>query len=347
MSGLSNFRRWVRRAPADARVRRAAGVLVVIVALSAAGITAANRGVDPVGKGRIVVIPPGASSGEIGRVLQSAGVIRRSSYFVLAVRLRRLTRALQGGEYLLSPSMTLLDTVDVIAHGQVVLHPVTIPEGFTAAEIVDGLALEGLGERTRLAEIVERGADLFPHEFLHWMPIRSLEGYLFPDTYRLPRGIPEREVIRALLDRFEQVVVPMWKAEGGGRSLHEVITLASLVEREARLPQERALIAGVLYNRLRRGMRLEVDASVLYALGRHKSVVTYKDLEVNSPYNTYRHAGLPPGPIANPGLAAIRAALAPATTNYLYYVARPDGSHVFSRTYQEHLAAIRRYRSVP
>ena len=347
MSGLSNFRRWVRRAPADARVRRAAGVLVVIVALSAAGIAAANRGVDPVGRGRIVVIPPGASSGEIGRVLQAAGVIRRSSHFVLAVRLRRLTRALQGGEYLLSPSMTLLDIVDVIAHGQVVLHPITIPEGFTAAEVVDGLAWEGLGERARLAEIVERGADLFPHEFLHGTPVRSLEGYLFPDTYLLPRGIPEREVIRALLDRFEQVVVPIWKTEGGGRSLQEVITLASLVEREARLPQERALIAGVLVNRLHRGMRLEVDATVLYALGRHKSVVTYKDLEVNSPYNTYRHAGLPPGPIANPGLAAIRAALAPATTNYLYYVARPDGSHVFSRTYQEHLAAIRRYRSVP
>jgi UPF0755 protein len=345
--GLINFRRWIRRAPADARVRRAAGVLVLIVALSAAGIATANRAVDPAGRGRIVVIPAGASSSEIGRVLKSAGVVRRSSHFVLAVRLRRLTRALQGGEYLLSPSMTLLDILDVIAHGQVVLHPVTIPEGFTAAEIVDELALEGLGERARLAEIVERGADLFPHEFLHWMPIRSLEGYLFPDTYRLPRGIPEREVIRALLDRFEQVVVPMWKTEGGGRSLHEVITLASLVEREARLPHEQALIAGVLYNRLRRGMRLEVDATVLYALGRHKSIVTYKDLEINSPYNTYRRTGLPPGPIANPGLAAIRAALAPATTNYLYYVARPDGSHVFSRTYQEHLAAIRRYRSVP
>jgi UPF0755 protein len=123
--------------------------------------------------------------------------------------------------------------------------------------------------------------------------------------------------------------------------------MASLVEREARLPEERALIAGVLFNRLHRRMLLEVDATVLYALGRHKSVVTYKDLEVNSPYNTYRHIGLPPGPIANPGVAAIEAALTPAVTDYLYYVARADGSHVFSRTYQEHLAAVRRQRSLP
>lgn len=356
MSGLIEFRRWLRHtstgawvrcAPTDVRVRRAAGVLVVIAALGAAVSVAGNRATDPAGRGRIVVVPPGASSSEIGRVLESTGVIRRSSHFVFAVRLRRLTRALQGGEYMLAPSMTLLDIVDVLARGQVVLHPVTIPEGFTAAEVVDALAQEGLGTRARLAEIADGGAGLFPHEFLHWMPIRSLEGYLYPDTYRLPRGISERDVLRAMLDRFEQVVVPMWKASGGGRSLHEVITMASLVEREARRPQERALIAGVLYNRLRRGMRLEVDATVLYALGRHKSLVTYKDLAVNSPYNTYRHAGLPPGPIANPGLAAIRAVLAPEATNYLYYVARPDGSHVFSRTYQEHLTAIRRYRSVP
>ena len=331
----------------EVRVRRVGAVLAGIVVLGVAAIAAINRPVDPAGRGRTVIIPPGASSSEIGHVLRSAGVVRRSSHFVLAVRARRLTRALQGGEYALSPSMTLLDIVDIISRGQVMLHPVTIPEGFTAVEIVGVLVQEGLGDRARLAEIAARGAALFPHDFLHWTPVRTLEGYLFPDTYRLPRGIPERDVIRALLDRFGQVVVPMWQAGGRGRSLHEVVTMASLVEREARLPQEQALIAGVLYNRLRRGMRLEVDATVLYALGRHKSIVTYKDLGVDSPYNTYRHAGLPPGPIANPGLAAIRAVLAPVATNYLYYVARPDGSHVFSRTYQEHLAAIRRYRSVP
>lgn len=311
------------------------------------GVAVVVRPVDRTGAARVIAIPHGASSSQIGSLLQSAGVVRSATDFVLAVRLRGLTHSLQGGEYAVSPAMTLLKIVDLIARGQVVLHAITIPEGFSAAEIVDVLAENGLGDRARLAEIVGGGARLYPHDFLRTLPTGSLEGYLFPDTYRLPRGLDEREIIRAFLDRFAQVVVPLWTAQGAGRPLHAVITMASLVEREAQQPDERALIAGVLYNRLRRGMRLEVDATVLYALGRHKSSVTYKDLEVESPFNTYRHAGLPPGPIASPGLASIQAALAPAATEYLYYVARPDGSHVFSRTYQEHLAAIRRYRPAP
>jgi len=338
VSGVALSPRWLRRA---------AGPVILLVLLAAAGVAVSVRPVDRTGAGRVVVIPHGASSSQIGSLLQEAGVVRRASEFVIAVRLRGLTHSLQGGEYLLSPSMTLLEIVDRIARGQVVLHAVTIPEGFTAEEIVDELVRAGLGDRRRLTEIVEHGAPLFPYDFLRTVPTGSLEGYLFPDTYHLPRGLDERELIRAFLDRFVQVVMPLWTVQGAGRPLHAVLTMASLVEREARRPEERALIAGVLYNRLRRGMRLEVDATVLYALGRHKSLVTYSDLGVDSPYNTYRHAGLPPGPIASPGLASISAALQPAATDYLYYVARPDGSHVFSRTYQEHLAAIRRYRPVP
>ncbi len=326
---------------------RAAAVGIAVITAGVAVAAAIVRPADPAGRPRVVIISPGASSTEIGRLLQSAGVVRRDADFVLAVRARRLTRSLQGGEYLLSPSMTLLEVVDTVARGQVILHPVTIPEGFTSAEIVDALADLTLGDRARLTEIVFHGANLYPQRFLAQVPTRSLEGYLFPDTYRLPRGLEERELLRAMIDRFEQIVVPLWEAQGRGRSLHDVVTMASLIEREARRPEERALIAGVLSNRLRRGMRLEVDATVLYALGRHKSVVTYKDLEVNSPYNTYRRAGLPPGPIASPGVEAIQAALAPAATEYLFYVARADGSHVFSRTYREHLAAIRRYRPAP
>lgn len=326
---------------------RAAGAIALVVVLAAAAVAVAVRPVDRTGAARVIVIPHGASSSQIGSLLQSAGVVRSASDFTIAVRLRRLTHSLQGGEYAVSPAMTLLEIVDRIARGRVVLHAITIPEGFTAAEIIDVLAENGLGDRTRLAEVVRHGAGRYPHEFLRAVPTGSLEGYLFPDTYHLPRGLDERETVRAFLDRFAQVVVPLWQARGAGRPLHAVITMASLVEREAQQPEERALIAGVLYNRLRRGMRLEVDATVLYALGRHKSLVTYKDLDVESPYNTYRHAGLPPGPIASPGFASIMAALAPAATDYLYYVARPDGLHVFSRTYQEHLAAIRRYRPAP
>lgn len=315
--------------------------------LCVAVFAAAIRPVDLRGAPRVVVIPPGATSSGIGQLLSTAGIVRSTSDFVLLVKIRGLGQSLKGGEYRLSPSMTLLKVADVIARGQVILHPVTIPEGFTAADVVDILVDKGLNDREQLTPLVRHGADSYTFAFLAGKAGGSLEGYLLPDTYQIPLGLSAHELIGVFLDRFGQVVVPLWEVQGAGRSLHEITTMASLVEREARLPEERALIAGVLYNRLHRRMLLEVDATVLYALGRHKSVVTYKDLEVDSPYNTYRHLGLPPGPIANPGLAAIQAALAPAGTDYLYYVARADGSHVFSRTYQEHLAAVRRQRALP
>ncbi|MDQ7819447.1 MAG: endolytic transglycosylase MltG [Armatimonadota bacterium] len=322
-----------------------AGAVLAAGAAAVASAATAVRPANPSGSPQVVLVPPGAPAAEIGRRLESEGIIRRASDFVWVVRLRRLEGRLQGGEYRLSPAMGLLEVVDVLARGQVLLHEVTVPEGYTALDVARLLADAGLGDRRRLEALVRGGAARLPHAFLRGVPTGSLEGYLFPDTYRLPRGWPEERVVGVLLDRFADVVLPLWRQEGGGRSLHEIVTMASLVEREARRDDERALIAGVLYNRLRRGMRLEVDATVLYALGRHKAVVTYRDLDVDSPYNTYRRAGLPPGPIANPGLASIRAALRPAATDYLYYVARPDGSHVFSRTYREHLAAIRRHRS--
>lgn len=318
-------------------------MLAVVLAAGAVVVTGALQPVDPSGTPRIITIPSGASSAEIGRRLQEAGVIRRASDFVLATRLRGLSRSLREGEYRFSPAMGLLQIVFTIARGDVVLHPVTIPEGFTAEQIVEVLAAQRLGDLARLRDLVRSGEG-FDEGFLRDRPIPALEGYLFPDTYHIPRYLDEREVIKLFLNRFAEVVVPLWRAEGEGRSLHEVITMASLVEREAKLPAEGPLIAGVLYNRLRLGWRLEVDASVLYALGRHKTVVTYADLKVESPYNTYLHAGLPPGPIANPGRAALQAALVPARTDDLYYVARPDGSHAFSRTLREHLANVRRYR---
>ncbi len=320
-------------------------LLVVVAAVGiAAALTAALRPVDPSGRPRIVFVPAGASSAEIGRRLEEAGVIRRASDFVVAVRLRGLTRSLQEGEYNLSPAMGLLQIVDRIARGEVVLYPVTIPEGFTARQILDELVRAGLGNRDALLALMSTGAKTFDYEFLRALRGMSLEGYLFPDTYRIPRHLDERAVIALFLGRFSDIVLPRWREGGGGRSLHEIITIASMVEREAKVSAERPLIAGVIRNRLARGWKLEVDATVLYALGRHKSVVSFADLQVNSPYNTYLHPGLPPGPIANPGLASIEAALHPAATEYLYYVARADGSHVFSRTLAEHQAAVRRYR---
>lgn len=317
---------------------------IAVLLAGAAAVLFSLRPVDLSGTSRAIVIPKGASTSEIGQRLAAAGVIRRPVDFVIAVRLRRLTHALREGEYELSPAMGLLEIVDKIARGDVVLYTVTIPEGFTVAEIADVLARDGLGDRDRLLALVRTGARVFDAPFLRALPLPSLEGYLFPDTYRIPKHLDEREVMQLFLNRFANVALPRWRDAGANRSLHEIVTMASMVEREAKVPSERPMIAGVLYNRLSRGWRLEVDATVLYALGRHKPVVTEADVKVDSPYNTYLHAGLPPGPIANPGLAAIDAALHPAQTPYLYYVAKADGSHVFSRTLAEHLAAIRQIR---
>ena len=317
-----------------------------IVLAGALGIGAARflAPVDPRASAKIVVIRPGASTSAIAATLEEAGVIRSASHFIVAARARRVARSLRDGEYRLSPAMPLLRIVDVLSRGDVVLHPVTIPEGFTADQIVRTLARAGLGDAGRLRVLTRAGAGQFEYDFLQSVPGGALEGYLFPDTYHFPRFLDERRIVDRFLGQFAQTVVPLWRGAAAGRSLHEVVTMASMIEREAKSAGDQGLIAGVLYNRLTRGWRLEVDATVLYALGGHKPVVTYGDLKVNSPYNTYLHAGLPPGPIANPGLGAIRAALHPARTDYLFYVARPDGSHAFSRTLSEHLANVRRFR---
>lgn len=322
-------------------------LLFIILAVAvAAGVVAivAVRPVNPDGEPRLVFIPSGSSSAEIGRRLENAGVISRARDFVIAVRLRSLTRSLQEGEYRLSPAMGLLEIVDRIARGAVVLYPVTIPEGYTAQQIVEELVRTGLGDREEFLRLIRAGAKGFDLEFLGALPGTSLEGYLFPDTYQIPRHLDERAALRLFLNRFGEIVLPRWRESRGARALHEIVTIASMVEREARAPAERPLIAGVIYNRLARGWKLEVDATVLYALGRHKPIVTFADLKVDSPYNTYLYPGLPPGPIANPGLAAIDAALNPVKTEYLYYVAKADGSHAFSRSLREHEAAVRRYR---
>jgi len=321
-----------------------AGVLVSAVVASV-GLW---REIRPVGNGpsRIVASPPGASTWQIGERLTQAGVIHSPRALVAAARLRRARGRLRHGEYALAPTQGALEIVDVLTHGRGLLHRVTIPEGFTIRQIAEALAAAGVARRDRFIELAAHRGRSVGRPSIAARPVDSLEGYLFPDTYHLPRSLDEEAVIGAMLDRFDEAVGPGLHdaARARGLTLHQLVTVASMVEREAQVPAERPVIAGVIYNRLARGMRLEIDATVLYALGRHKDRVTLADLGVDSPYNTYRHEGLPPGPIASPGLAAITAAATPAEVPYLFYVLKPDGSHHFSRTLVEHLAAVRRYR---
>lgn len=329
-------------------VRLVVGILVALLVISGVLAAAVLRPVDPHGQPQMVTIPTGATPGEIGRILATAGIIRRPTDFVIVMRARGWARTLHEGDYQLSPAMGILEIGDTLVRGRIVVYSVTIPEGFTLAEIAETLERAALVDQAQFLSLARDGVADFPYEFLRGRPMSSLEGYLFPDTYRIPRHFSARKAVATFLDRFAQVVVPRWKARGDtDYTLHQIITIASMVEHEAKVPSEQPLIAGVIYNRLRRGWRLEVDATVLYALGRHKPIVTADDLRIDSPYNTYRVSGLPPGPIANPGLSAIDAALTPAQTDYFYYVARQDGSHAFSKTFAEHLAAVRRYRARP
>jgi UPF0755 protein len=319
--------------------------LLLLLGLSAAGVWWELRPVGP-GPSRIVAIPPGASTRQIGELLTRAGLIHRPRALVVATRLKRAGGRLRHGEYALAPTQGALEITDVLIQGRGLLHRVTIPEGFTIRQIADALAAAGVVHRERFIELATRGGRRFARPSLVGLPTDSLEGYLFPDTYHLPRSLDEEAVIGAMLDRFDAAVdaTPRDAARARGLTLHQLVTIASMIEREARLAEERPVIAGVIYNRLARGMRLEIDATVLYALGRHKDRVTLADLAVESPYNTYRRDGLPPGPIASPGLAAIAAAARPAEVPYLFYVLKPDGSHHFSRTLAEHQAAVRRYQ---
>jgi len=293
----------------------------------------------PAGPDRQVVvrIPVGTSATSIARLLHGAGVVRSAAGFAILAQFRGCSRALKPGAYKLSPAMTPSEIMEKIAHGEVFARWVTFPEGFTVWQIAQRLESEGLANASRFFKLAHAQGKLFKTDFPH--PGDNLEGYLFPDTYLIPVGAKEESIIRMMLDTFHARVSPL--IAGKNVDLHKIVTLASLIEREARVPKDRPLISAVLRNRLARGMRLECDATVLYALGRHKNRVLYDDLKVDSPYNTYVYPGLPPGPIANPGLASIKAALYPAKVDYLYYTARADGSHIFTRTLKDHLEATR------
>lgn len=290
-----------------------------------------------------VDIPSGMGLQAIAATLEEAHLIRHRWMFILYVALLHRGPYLQAGEYALRATMSPAQIVSTLRRGKVVQHLLTIPEGLTVREVATLVAAKGLGHPQRLLDLA------IDRTFIASLgyPAPSLEGYLFPDTYRVPRGMPERDLlmlmVRTLQEHYTQDIAA--QAERLGLSQHEVLTLASLVEKEAQLDEERPLIAAVYHNRLRRGMRLQCDPTVIYALGeRFDGNLRKADLDVDSPYNTYRYAGLPPGPIAAPGRRSIEAAVAPAAVDYLYFVATGNGRHQFSTTLLEHNHAVTKYQ---
>ena len=307
-----------------------------------------DAGLAPVsteGAPKIVRIPEGTSVEGIIAILHDESLIRDARAFKLMLRMEGLSGQLKAGAYEVSGSMSGEEIARHIASGKVAMRRLTIPEGLTLEQIAERMAEADLVEDAATFE--ERAvAETVASEIAMPLPEGNLEGYLFPETYDFCCDLqPDPMIIRMVQELEERFYAPnRAEIEARGLSLHEIITLASLVEREARVDHERPLIAGVIQNRLDRGMRLQIDATVQYALPEHKERLLFADLKIDSPYNTYLHEGLPPGPIASPGLPALMAALRPAETDAFFYVARADGTHIFSHTFSEHQGAISRIR---
>jgi UPF0755 protein len=313
---------------------RAAGVALLAAVLACGGA--------PTGEPVRVVVPPGSSLRAAADSLERAGVVRSGRLFRLYAKLRGQDRAVKAGTYALRPGTGWGEVLMALTEGRALAAAVTVPEGFDLAAIVPLLA-EKLGVPAE--SVAAAVADSALRRELS-VPTPTLEGYLFPETYSFAVGTSARAAVAEMAREFERRWRPAWTArlDTLGMTRHQVVTLASIVEKEARVPDERPLIAAVYCNRLRQGMLLQADPTVQYALGRHVERVLYSHLAADSPYNTYRHPGLPPGPIASPGTASLEAALYPADVGYLFFVARPDGRHEFRNTFAEHTQARQQVR---
>jgi UPF0755 protein len=320
------------RPRADARRRR---VRVALLAVVAGALACRGSGT---GEARVIV-PRGATLRIAAESLASAGVVQNATAFRLYAMIRGRDRSIRAGTYVLERGRSWGDVLDDLRGGKGLEPSITIPEGWSLQQIVPQLA------RVLEAPLDSVEAAVRDTAMLHALdvPTPTLEGYLFPDTYVFPQGTTPRAAVRIMVDRFQRVWQPEWdqRLQAMAMSRNDVMALASIVEKEARLPEERPVIAAVYLNRVKAGMLLQADPTVQYALGRHVARVLYKDLEIDSPYNTYRYKGLPPGPIASPGRPSIVAALNPANVPYKFFVAHPDGHHEFTSDFAAHSVAVR------
>ncbi|MHB9154726.1 MAG: endolytic transglycosylase MltG [Endomicrobiales bacterium] len=272
----------------------------------------------------MVTIPRGAPARKIAAELKKAGVISSERLFVTLLTVSGLSTEVKAGSYSLSPRLSMFTIMRMLRYGQARYARVTVPEGFTAAQVAALLASQGVTD---------------PAEFLGLVARQKCEGYLFPETYFFEPGTAAEKVVARMTDEFRRRFTPLMQQRARELKMDErdIVTLASIIEKEAVRGDERPLISGVFHNRLKKRWYLESCATVQYALGAHKPRLTFKDVRVNSPYNTYRRYGLPPGPICNPGAASLKAALFPVETDDMFFVASSSGAHAFSRYFGEHL----------
>jgi UPF0755 protein len=331
-------------------MRRLILVMVLLAAIVAAVAGVYYARVDEKfqsypGVDQFVEIAPGTGSHAIGRALVQAGVVRDEWTFRLAVFLTGTERQLKAGEYRFAGAISAKDVARKLARGDIFLRPITFPEGLTLKEMARVYESHGLGSAK---DFLKAASD--PTGIRALDPAaKDLEGYLFPETYNVPRKMDAGQLVAQMMARFLAIFDEKMRLEAAALSLslREAVTLASIVEKESARPEERPMVAAVYSNRLRIGMGLQCDPTVIYALervGKYTGNLTKKDLQFDSPYNTYRHPGLPPGPIAAPGRSSLEAVLSPAPVDYLYFVSRNDGTHVFATTLAEHNKNVKEWQ---
>jgi UPF0755 protein len=286
-------------------------------------------------KEKIITIKHGANAMRIGELLKEEGIIKNAYAFTLFLRLTGKADDLKAGTYKIKPGTNYVSLIGKLIKGSEIYVRITIPEGFS---------VEQIAERLYKNKIIDE-----PKRFINRIIRDDLRGFLFPETYNFISNQGEGRVIETMRNEFNKFFTRAQKdkAKKLGYTIKEIVTLASLVEKEAKVPAERPVISAIFHKRLKKRIYLESCASVLFALGEHKKRLRYKDLEIESPYNTYRRFGLPPTPICSPGKESLMAALHPADTDYLYFFSKGDGSHIFSKTYKEHLNLQRDFKRNP
>lgn len=320
--------------------------MTFVILVIAAGIIAGaghllTKPVTENGKDQIVTVKEGMPLKEISSVLEQRGLIRNRLVFMAWARLNGYSRRIKAGEYRLNPSMSSIRILEVLTRGVILTYTVTVPEGFSIKQIAGVLHEQGLARMDEFIAYALKSDS--PKK--HGIESPSLEGYLYPDTYIFARGLSVSSIIDVMVKRFKEIITPLNDMViKSGMSLNELVTLASIIEKETGRAEERPLIASVFLNRLRKNMRLESDPTVIYGIKDFSGNLKRKDLSTHTPYNTYMIRGLPPGPIASPGRDSLMAVLSPENTDFLYFVSKNDGSHYFSKTLEEHNRAVYKYQ---
>ena len=301
------------------------------------------------GKDIVVDIPMGSTVSSVADILKENNLIKNEVLFKLNFKMKNNASHMKSGKYLLSQKLSNSDIIEKLVSGEIYRDgiKVTIPEGSTSNEIIALLVKNELGKKEDFEKLVSNPSEFYSDfEFLDQKDIKSLEGFLYPSTYYFDKDAKPKDIIKEMLSLFDKSYTDKLKKKQKERNmtLQEVVNLASIVEKEAVIDEDRPIIASVFYNRLEIGMPLQSDATLQYIFETRKKSITYNDLKIDSPYNTYIKKGLPPTPIANPSIKSIKAVLEPSDTDYLYFVASIDGGNVYSKTYEEHKKNVEQYR---